>query len=161
MVRGRKPFPTQLHVINGNPSKKNLNTNEPKPKPIPPDCPAWIKPEGKKLWKQLMPELERLGLMTIVDGGAFAAACQSWAEYVGYLRVLKKNGETYEYTNKFGATNIMPRPEVAMKDRALANYRAFCAEFGLTPASRVRLGTKPVAEDEDPMEALLGKSGGR
>lgn len=147
-MRGRKPKPTSLHLLNGNPSKKTLkNTGEPLPLPIVPACPTWLKPEGKKLWKGLVPELERMNILTMVDGGALSAACQSWAVYLECERFFKQkdedtgkvNGRTYQYTNKLGFTNVLPRPEVAIGQRALADYKGFITEFGLTPASRTRI----------------------
>ena len=50
-------------------------------------------------WERLSPELERLGLLTVIDGEAFTAACQCWKTYVDCQRFLKKNGLTYVYTN--------------------------------------------------------------
>lgn len=154
---GRTPKPTNLHVLNGNPSKLDLKkreVTEPKPKPVAPIRPAWVTGEGKKMWEKLAPELESLGLFTVVDGQAFAAACHSWGTYVYCQKHLKKNGFTYEYENKNGATNEIERPEVKIGQKALDHFRAFCSEFGLTPASRTRIDVKPL-EGKDPMEALL------
>jgi P27 family predicted phage terminase small subunit len=155
---GRPPKPTALHVLNGNPSKLNLKkreTTEPKPKPIAPKRPAWVTGEGKRMWDKLVPELERLGLFTAVDGEAFAAACHSWGTYVYCQKYLKKNGLTYEYENKSGAVNEIERPEVKIGQKALDHFRAFCSEFGLTPASRTRIEVKTPESQEDPTEALL------
>ena len=41
---GRPPKPTYLKVLEGNPGKRPLNENEPKPKPSAPKCPAWLSP---------------------------------------------------------------------------------------------------------------------
>lgn len=152
MVRtGRPRKPTNLKVLEGNPGKRPLPQNEPKPQPISPKCPAWLASEGKKLWKQLIPELERLGLMTIMDGVAFEAVCQNYATWVRCEKYLKKNGLTFETETGY----IQQRPEVAIGQKALAAVRAFCTEFGLTPASRARINIKPDDGKEDPMEALL------
>lgn len=158
--RGRPPKPTNLKVLEGNPGKRPLSVNEPKPKPIPPKCPAWMAPEGKKLWKRLMPELERLGLMTIVDGAAFEAVCQNYATWVKCEKHLKKYGLTMKLYTKARDEYEIPRPEVAIGQKALKSVHTFMTEFGLTPASRVKLGTKPGGEEEDPMEALLRMVGG-
>jgi len=167
-VRGRPPKPTSLKVIEGNPGKRPLSANEPKPRPLAPRRPSWLNREGKKMWKQLAPELERLGLLTVVDGQAFAAACQSYGVWVECERFFKKKnpdtgrpyGRTYEYTNKHGDTNVIERPEVKIGQKALEAFRAFCSEFGLTPASRTRINVKLAEGELDPMEALLQKTGG-
>lgn len=158
-MKGRKPLPTKLHVLNGNPSKKNLDTNEPKPIPIAPQPPTWLDPVAKKLWKQLAPQLENLGLFTAIDGPAFEAVCQNYAVWVRCERYLKKNGLTFEYQTESGATYVQQRPEVAIGNKALQSFKAFCTEFGLTPSSRTRINIKPATGEEDPMEALLKRGG--
>lgn len=166
MVRGRKPLPTNLHVLNGNPSHKNLDTNEPKPKPIPPKQPPGMSAGAKKIWKHLEPELDRLGLLTVVDGFAFAAACENYALWQETQRFFRrKDPETGKpYGRTFTTPNgyVGQRPEVAIGQKALSEARAWFTEFGLTPASRVRLGSKPPTgnEENDPMENLLRKRGG-
>ena len=47
-TRGRKPKPTHLKVLAGNPGKRPLPKNEPKPKPIAPRCPQWLDPIARK-----------------------------------------------------------------------------------------------------------------
>lgn len=160
--RGPKTKPTALKVLEGNPGKRPLPENEPKPRPIPPKCPTWLNSDAKKMWKRLAPELERMGLLTIVDGEAFSAACQSYGVWVECEKFFKKKDpetgkpytRTYTYINKFGAENQIERPEVKIGQKAIAEFRAFCSEFGLSPASRARISVKP-AEEEDPLESLL------
>lgn len=166
--RGRPPKPTNLKIIEGNPGKRPLPENEPKPKPVAPKCPSWVNRDGKRMWERLAPELEKMGLLTVVDGEAFAAACHSYGIWLECERFFKKKnpetgkpyGRTYVYVNKNGSANEVERPEVKIGQRALQDFRAFCSEFGLTPASRTRIEVKPLEEEEDPMEALLRESGG-
>lgn len=156
---GRPRKPTNLRVLEGNPSKRPLPQNEPKPVPIAPKCPSWANRYGKRLWKELIPEMERLGLVTKIDGASFAAMCHSYGVWVECEQYLKKHGRTYEYTNKAGETNMIARPEVAIGQKALAEFRRWAAEFGLTPAARTKIEVK-VQTEEDPMEVLLNRSGG-
>lgn len=159
---GRKKKPTSLHVLEGNPSKipeEELN-NEPKPNPIIPKKPTWLTGEGKKMWDYLTPKLQKLGLLTEIDGYALTAACDSYATWVKMKRYLKKNGYTYEYENKNGAINEVARPEVHIANKALVEFKAFCTEFGLTPASRSRLNINFKTNDDlDPMEELMSGDG--
>ena len=46
-TRGRKPKPTALKVLEGNPGKRPLNENEPKPENKAPRCPSWLEQEAK------------------------------------------------------------------------------------------------------------------
>ena len=51
--RGRKPKPTAVKVLEGNPGKRSLNTGEPKPEKKAPRCPAWLEDEAKKEWRRM------------------------------------------------------------------------------------------------------------
>lgn len=156
-MKGRKPIPTKLHVLNGNPGKRPLNQNEPKPIPIAPKPPGWLDPIAKKLWKDLAPQLEKLGLLTKIDGVAFEAVCQSYATWVKCERFLKENGMTTTLITDKGSEYAQQRPEVSISNKALQNFKAFITEFGLTPSSRSRISIKAENSGEDPMEALLTK----
>jgi len=46
-MRGRKPKPSRLRVIEGNPGKRALNTREPRPAVRIPTCPAHLSPSAK------------------------------------------------------------------------------------------------------------------
>lgn len=162
---GRPRKPTALKVLEGNPGKRPLPQNEPKPAPVVniPKPPPWLNSDGKKAWKRLAPELQRLGLLTVVDMEAFAAACQSYGIWVECERFFKKKnpetgepyGRTYEYTNKAGAVNIVPRPEVRIGQQAIKNFIALMTEFGLSPSSRAGLDIKTGGQEEDPLENIL------
>jgi phage terminase small subunit len=76
---GRKPKPTSLKVLQGNPGKRPLNENEPKPPPRLPRSPEHLSEEAKKEWRRAGKFLFQLGLVSDIDRAAFAAYCQAWA----------------------------------------------------------------------------------
>ena len=47
-ARGRKPKPTALKVLEGNPGKRPLNDHEPIPPKGELKCPSWLLPEPKR-----------------------------------------------------------------------------------------------------------------
>ena len=47
---GRKPKPTAIKELEGNPGKRKLNKKEPKPEKGMPVCPEWLLPEAKAEW---------------------------------------------------------------------------------------------------------------
>lgn len=155
MTAGRKPKPTGLKVLEGNPGKQKLPQGEPKPGGEA-ECPAWLTRSAKAKWRRLAPELQRLGLLTSVDGDALAAYCESWAEYERAEKALQQLGTTYETSTGL----IYPRPEVQMSHRARQQMHRFGAEFGLTPSSRARVGG-PVRQrgggDGDDLDDLLNR----
>ena len=91
MPEGRPPIPTALKIRAGNPGKRPLPTDEPQPMPGRPRCPEWLDPAAKAKWRALVPELERLGLLTRLDGDALAAYCQAWAEVREATRTLRRD----------------------------------------------------------------------
>ena len=60
-MAGRKPKPTALKKLEGNPGKRKLNTKEPMPGKGMPDCPKWLLPEAKKEWERLCVKLSEIG----------------------------------------------------------------------------------------------------
>ena len=46
-MAGRKPKPTAIKKLEGNPGKRKLNKNEPVPAKGMPECPDWLLPEAK------------------------------------------------------------------------------------------------------------------
>jgi P27 family predicted phage terminase small subunit len=167
MPRGRPPVPSRLKLLRGNPGKRPLNKNEPKPKAKPPRCPDWLHPEARKKWKQLAPELARLGLLTIVDGDVLAAYCQCFAELkaandaitaegrfvkVGGTALEKKDGTVEQV-----GYQLQPHPAVAMQRSALQQLKSFAALFGLDPSSRSKLHVGG-AEAADELAEFLSKS---
>lgn len=80
-MAGRKPKPTAIKELEGNPGKRKLNKNEPKPEKGMHVCPEWLLPEAKAEWKRLSEKLNQMGVLTEVDIAAFAAYCQSYARW--------------------------------------------------------------------------------
>lgn len=107
----------------------------------------------------MAPELERLGLLTIVDGTALAAYCQAYSLWLTATtqinEYLSEKGKlTYEYTNKNGSTNEIIIPQIHIQEKALKQIKMFCTEFGFTPSSRGRMSL-PTEEEKDSFEDYL------
>lgn len=58
-MAGRKPKPTAVKKLEGNPGKRKLNTKEPVPAKGMPDCPEWLLPEAKKEWEKKLHAIDR------------------------------------------------------------------------------------------------------
>ena len=161
-IPGTKPKPTKLKLLEGNPGKRPLNMNEPKPAPIAPKCPDWLLDDAKEEWKEMSPVLERLGILTLVDKAAFAGYCQAYAKWKMAEEFIKKFGFTYKIPKKDKEGNVVSIfiaafPEVAIARSSLEHVRQFCAEFGLTPSSRGRISLPSGNKDVDPMEKVWNK----
>lgn len=150
-MRGRKPTPTALKILKGNPGRRPLNGNEPKPKKGAPSCPTWLNAEAKREWRRIVPELERLGLLTLVDRAALAAYCQSYARWQQAEKVIEKQGMTMATPQGFEVA----RPEVAIARQQMQLVHKFATEFGLSPSSRSRVNAKPGGAGGDPVKDFL------
>lgn len=80
-MKGRKPKPTQLKIVQGTFRPDRAPQNEPKPRPIAPDCPLDLSDAARTIWLEIAPSLEKLGLLTEVDGPAFGMLCEAQARY--------------------------------------------------------------------------------
>ena len=67
--RGRIPIPTAIKILQGNPGKRPLNQNEPKPIKRAPKCPTWISSEAKKEWRRMCKQLEIIGTIVKTPSG--------------------------------------------------------------------------------------------
>jgi len=76
-TRGRKPKPTALKALEGNPGRRALNENEPKPRGAVSACPDWLEDEAKAEWARMGEILARMGVLTEVDLTACAGYCQA------------------------------------------------------------------------------------
>jgi P27 family predicted phage terminase small subunit len=157
-MRGRKPKSPTVRLYEGNAGKRSLHADtEPQPEIKEPPCPDWLSADAKAKWVELAPELLRMGLLTVLDGAAFACYCQSWAEYHLATRALAKEGRTYKLKNGCRATH----PMVNQQKSALKSLRDFAALFGLEPSSRTRLKVVRQPEDADPAEQFFNDGKGK
>lgn len=149
-MRGRKPKPTVLKLIEGNPGRRPIKGAEPKPSSDVPTCPAHLGPSAKAEWKRLARDLNRVGLLTMVDRAALAVYCQSWGRWVEAERKLQQTPPLLKTPS--GYVQQSPWLTIANKEREL--MARYMAELGLTPSSRSRLAVDipsgPNAWDHDP-----------
>ena len=154
-TRGRKPKPTALKALEGNPGKHPLNTSEPKPTKKAPACPKWLEPEAKKEWRRLAKQMEQIGILTQVDMAAFAGYCQAYARWREAEEFLTQHGSIFKTPSGY----VQQVPQVSIAQQNLKIMQSFCSEFGLTPATRARIiaagGGKEDGVSDDPMEQLL------
>jgi P27 family predicted phage terminase small subunit len=135
MHAGRRPKPSQLRYLEGNPGKRPINDDEPKPDVEIPGCPDHLLPEAAEEWLRISKELFYLGLISQLDRAALAAYCQSYGEWVRYTKLVRQFGDVVKTPNGYPVLS----PYKILADRALAAAIKYGMEFGLTPASRSRI----------------------
>ena len=156
-TRGRKPKPTALKVLEGNPGKRPLNDREPVPPKGTLKCPAWLLPEAKKEWKRLAPALEAMGVLTMADLTAFAGYCQAYARWREAEEFITQHGSIFRTPSGY----VQQVPQVSIAQTYLKIMNKFAEQFGLTPSSRSRIIASDggPADAADEMENLLGGGG--
>ena len=138
--RGPAPQATVIKLAAGNPGKRKINKNEPQPKLAasqPP--PEWLSDYAKEKWNELVPELVRLDLLSVVDFGALEMACDAY----GIWRMFRDElgHQPFRFTYQTDKGNELVKPDYQIMNQACQNYRAFISEFGLSPSARTRLTT--------------------
>jgi P27 family predicted phage terminase small subunit len=118
-----------------------LNQREPKP------ATAVKRPHGlgkglqDRFWKEHAPELERLQILTGIDGAAFRLMAEHYALAVEAAQMVRAEGltvATREGEKKHPAATVF-------RENSLA-FKAFATEFGMTPSARARLKLPEEAE---------------
>lgn len=150
-MKGRKPTPTKLRLIKGNPGKRPLPVDEPTPDPAIPEKPDCLDAEASKEWDRIAPELERLGLLTQLDRAILTKYCQAWSAVVALEREIAESG----WWVPTGDGGRKRNPAAASLNEAYKRLFAAATEFGGTPAARVRLATPNGGSELDPLEELM------
>jgi P27 family predicted phage terminase small subunit len=153
-MRGRKPKPSKIKELEGNPGKRALNKKEPKVESAIPPCPNHLTGAAKTEWDRLTKELHVLKLISQIDRAALAICCTAWADYVKAENMLKKQGEVI-ISDKGG---MYQNPWVAIKKRSMDQIVKFYAEFGMTPSSRSRVKVDIPNEEDEMLKFLFGKN---
>jgi P27 family predicted phage terminase small subunit len=149
--RGPIPKSNEQEMLEGNPSKRPLRGETPKPEHGIPICPSWLSPMAKQEWRRVVPELAKLGLLTKLDRNILAGYCNAYALWRQTQELLTVQGTVY--VNAKG--QLQPRPEVIVAKNAGEEMQTFAAELGLTPSSRARMNLPKANEEIDPIEEIL------
>lgn len=137
-MRGRKPKPTRLKLLEGNPGKRPINGREPQPPASQPSCPAHLSPTAKAEWKRLAQTLNRIGVLTQIDRAALAAYCQAYGRWVEAEKKLKETPVLL----KTPAGYVQQSPWLTVSNKQMELMAKYMAELGLTPSSRTRLAVQ-------------------
>ena len=151
-VRGAKPKPTKLKMLQGTIRKGRQNQNEPKPERQILKCPVHLSREAKREWRRISGDLHVLGLLARIDRAALAAYCQAWGRWIEAEEALRMYGTMVKSPSGFP----MQSPYLAVANKSLEQMRNWLTEFGMTPSSRTRVHAAPAgANEEDPVEQWL------
>lgn len=162
-MRGRKPKPTHLKLIEGNPGKRKVNPVEPVPLPELHAPPPFLPQEGQDEWKRVATELYNLGLLTIVDRTALAAYCHSYAIWKQATDAINQMAARDQLTRglmiKTTNGNAIQNPLIGTANKAASDMVRYAAEFGMTPSARARISAQPPGGAGSKFHGLIGGQG--
>ena len=156
-MRGRRPKPTALKLIDGNPGKRALPAVVGVEVSIP-EAPAHLSARARAEWDRIVPHLEAAGLVTHLDRSALAMWCDLWGDYVEAREHIAggvDDGGGYMVRTPNGYET--QSPWIGQAKWAFHLLIKCGVEFGFTPSARSRVAAlrQPGASDDDPMEAFL------
>lgn len=166
MARGRKPDSPALQAAKGSPGKRamgkrmgqritRLAANDPA------NPPPFLTKKGEegladalRIWRELVPQLQRRNLLDRIDRYGFARWCVYQAEWIEATRTIRREGITRTVTTVSG--DEMPRrhPAAAHRDRVELAMTKLEASYGLTPADRYKVMRDQAAA---PLGGLFGQ----
>jgi P27 family predicted phage terminase small subunit len=151
LMRGRRPKPTHLKLVTGNPGKRPINEREPVPARALPTSPPELNDDAKLEWVRVSEELYRIGLLTDIDRGTLAAYCQAYGRWMQAERAISEMAKRDTLTGglmiKTSNGNAVQNPLIGTANKAMSDMVRYAAEFGMTPSARSRIhGEAPDGE---------------
>ncbi|HWE03160.1 MAG TPA: phage terminase small subunit P27 family [Tepidisphaeraceae bacterium] len=145
---GRKPLPTEVRRLQGNPQHRPLNENEPTPAKGYPACPTHISGEARNEWDRITDELDGMGLLTTADRTVIALYCQSWQRWI---KAETKVMEMGEIVGAPKTKTPMQNPWLSIANKAHEQCHKMLVELGLTPSARskIKIDKSDHAADDD------------
>lgn len=147
-MAGRRPLPSNVHVLRGNPGKRRRNPAEPRPAQRLPDCPAVLSETARAEWPGVVALIAEVKEDKAVNVLALSQLCEALADFRAAGTAVAEHGLTY--VTETG--QIKANPAVRLRADADRRIRAWLVEFGLTPAARSRLtgGKDDATHEADP-----------
>lgn len=139
-MRGRKKTPSVLNFLRGNPGKRAINHEEPKPDPLVVECPPELSdPVERAEWERTIVPAIRIGQITVAERALAIGHCVQWAVWRSQLEDAAKHPHVIAAgKNRYP----MPNPARSMANATYQLLRQTDSDLGLTPTTRSRVQTK-------------------
>jgi P27 family predicted phage terminase small subunit len=136
-MKGRKPTPTALKILRGNPGQRPLNRDEPTPAPLAADPipDELVHREARAEWQRLVPGLIACGQVTVADRALLIGYCLKYGQWLRLEDAAAAEAPIVEGSTGSPVINPTYKLANAMLDLVM---RA-STDLGLTPTSRARV----------------------
>ncbi len=166
-MRGRKPTPTKLKLITGNPGHRPLPPDEPQPPSEIPKCPRHLDKEARKEWRRITGEFKELGVITKLDMAVLAQYCEAYSKWAQAERMIQEKGMIFTLpaktktfkdgtVEKSGGGFPIMNPYFHIANKAKDQMIKAAIELGITPSSRSRVKSiGPKVKEENVKERFF------
>ena len=138
-MKGRKPKPTALRLVEGNREHRPLNNLEPKPPAIAPRCPRHLDRQARKIWRLTTKVMAEMGTLAVSDQAVIAGFCAQYSRWIkAEERLAASEGPDKEVMQTVNGHWIQ-NPWLGISNRAHDKMVKLAAELGLTPTARTRI----------------------
>ncbi len=146
-MRGRKPKPTRIKILAGNPGRRPINRREPQPILVAslPKPPRHLSRAGRGEWLRVGSLLLRTRILTEADLTALSAYATVYGRWMTAERELKRKGILVSASPR--SKIKVHNPMLPVANKAFQQMTQLLGEFGLTPSSRTRIIASPASED--------------
>jgi phage terminase small subunit len=128
----RYPKPTALKLLTGNPGKRRITKNEPKPTGSIGEPPGWMLPEAKRAWHEIVAAYAGSDVLTALDRSQLTVFCQMFAEWM-----------------------VAERSDTPLNAAFISTMMKIGGKLGLNPSDRTRLQVTVSPPVADPFDDLL------
>ena len=150
-MKGRKKTPAKILHLRGNPGRRPVNDQEPKPETGVPKKPNFLSATAKKYWNYHARRLDQAGILSKVDLGILAAYCTALATLDKAEKMLEEGGYTQDTVSGEKKT-----PWILIAKEARDQIRSLGSELGVTASSRARMKVD-VKPREDAFDAYRNR----
>src|SRR5690606_12634497 len=109
-----------------------------------PTKPAHLSADAEWLWDRVVEQMTTVGVLKPLDGAALEAACETFARWREAVRFRHDHGLLGK-----NSQGTVAAPWIGIEERASKEFRAWCAEFGITPAAERHLRAESGGADAD------------
>lgn len=122
-----------------------------------PDKPETLSPDAEWMWDRVVDQMASVGVLKPLDGPALEVICETFARWREAVRI-RQHGVQYETDStkddaedgkevvrrppgvlSTNSQGLVAGPWIGVEERAARDFRAWCSEFGLTPAAEKNL----------------------
>lgn len=145
--------PHGLKLINSRGVRKDGLPTDSGGRPIPPapsfvraapDKPEILSPDASWLWDRVSEQMTRIGLLKPLDAASLEVMCETFARWREAVRFRKEHALLSK-----NSQGTVAAPWIGIEERASKEFRAWCAEYGITPAAEKNLKSESDGNGSD------------